>query len=177
MSGTSIFRKEIILLKKEIFYDIDALTYKRSDVSLQQVTPRIADAFASDSSENFDGSMLTRFSDTRDAELRAMLLFCCVNDKDDTADNISGRAQDRYIYHIAADWDIDGDRLKIAASKMHQYIVYGATYDWYSATGISPAPIGISDIDTIGDCIVNILRGRSWISRPLQPFGPATRLL
>lgn len=169
--------KLIRLLKKEIFYDIDALTYKRAESGTIAGSIQNLNGITSDSAENLDGSVLSRFSDARDAELRSLLLFCLESTRESCADNVSDRESPVYEYRLTLSPDFEDTRLQIAATKMHQYIVYGSVLDWYLSVGIMP-PANMTEtaMELLGSEIAGILRGRSWTARPMQPFGPADRL-
>lgn len=162
---------KISLKKNEILYDIDALTYKKTEASLQDADIKIRNAVSSDSTENLDGSIISRFADYRDSELREMLMFCLRPNPVPYADNIQEQAPS-YEYRLVVDRRFDGNRLRIAAQKMHQYIVMGATYDWYINLSVTP-PFSRMEIESTGEEIVGMLRGRSWRTRPMQPFGPS----
>lgn len=169
--------KIIRLVKKEIFYDIDALTYKRAESGTISGSIQNMNGISSDSSENLDGSILSRFADARDTEIRSLLLFCLKDRQESYADNVNDRESPVYEYWLTLPPDFEDSRLQIAATKMHQYIVYGSVLDWDLSMGIMPpANMTESSIDSLGAEIAGLLRGRSWRTRPMQPFGPAYRI-
>ena len=55
---------------------------------------------------------------------------------------------------------------------MHEYLVRGTLYDWYTSIGMK-AQDDEYTLQDLEDDVAGAFRGNSWINRPLQPFGPA----
>lgn len=166
----------IRLVKKEIFYDIDAITYKRADIGMTGASAQSQNAASSDSSENLDGSVLSRFADARDAELRSMLLFCLDDNRKSFADNVSSKEASTYEYSLVLPPEFEDNRLDMVTTKIHKYIVYGTLFDWFMTLGLNPQ-VSMAELDALGEEIVGLLRGKSWTKRPIQPFGPAGHII
>lgn len=163
----------IKLYKAIIDKDIDSLTAKRVDASLDQASDRSQNAVASDATERLDGRIITRYRDLRDAKLRARLKFCLVKDTntDLCSDNVV-RATPAYIYRLNVNDDFTQDDLDVLSTKMHDYILRGAVRDWYLGAGLPVA----DDEDSLEELVTDIassFRGKSYGRRPMQPFGPA----
>lgn len=162
----------ITLYKKEIFYDMDANSYKRVDASMPEQNPKSRNAIQSDISESLDASIMDRICDNRDAHLRMRLMWCLKGNSIDKADNIPGNDAS-YEYILEVPEDFKGDKVKVLAVKMHDYIVRGGLLDWYYRCGIASGTMS-DDVMALENDIIDILRPSSG-KRPMQPFGPAKR--
>lgn len=172
----------IHLSKKEIDYDIDARTYKRNDATPdlandRESSERIANAVSSDTSEDLDGSIIVRYRDLRDAMLRKYLKFCLV--KPCTEDCHFSNVPDldrEYKYVLNVPDEMTNSDIQSICARMHEYIVRGTLYDWYTGMGMKATDDEFA-IDELADDLAGDLRGNSWVNRPLQPFGPAKNIL
>lgn len=151
--------------------DIDALTYKYSNVAISKADPRAIDEVASDREDNLDASILARLVGFRDAEIRKRLLFCLV---DSEKEEVTSAPEDEFVYQLELPSSYKTDALKVLCSKIHEYLVKGGLLDWYTQMGVNT---NISRLDqqvtALESSIVSLIRVPSGVKRPLQPFGPA----
>lgn len=162
----------IRLLKTKIDEDIDHRTFKRMEVSLQG-TPEVSkDAAASDTEEDHDAVIVTRYRDYRDAKLRKRLVRYLTNGipSSEFAD-ILRSPRPEYVYTFSLPDDTRTELMAALKDMMHEYIVRGTIYDWYKYAGLQPTDSEASLEDMEND-ILNSLRGKPVTTRPLQPFGP-----
>ena len=166
------------LLKKEIDYDIDARSFKRNDASPalagdSESAERIANAISSDSSETLDGSLIVRYRDLRDARLRKALKFCLVKPEHEEYEFSNVPVYDKeYTYKLNLPDEMTSDQIRGIVTRMHEYLVRGTLYDWYTSIGMK-AQDDEYTLQDLEDEVAGAFRGQSWINRPLQPFGPA----
>lgn len=162
----------IELLKHRILEDIDAMTYKRMESTMAGEPDRVQNSLSSDAQDALDKGLLHRYMQTRDAHLRRKLAFCLV--KEEVSEiNVSNRLktdEPSFIYVINAPEGFDVNAAEALTDLMHRYIVDGSIYDWYSYQHIDCFinPDHLTDMESE---VSRRLR-KSYIARPLQPFGP-----
>lgn len=163
----------ITLYKQAVHYDIDALTYKLTESTMQGADQKAKSAVASDRSDVFDASVLARLTDYRDATLRRRLLFCLAEENVESFDNKPDTAE-TYEYNLIVPGGFRDVSLKTIGMKMHEYLVKGGLLDWYIQTGVitNTAPLS-EQVAALESEIVSMLRVPSSLKKPLQPFGPA----
>ena len=164
----------ITLYKKELYTDIDAKTFKRTDASLVQHPERTQNAVASDTKEELDELLLMRYCDLWDARLRRRLKFCIVDDGNVLTYTDAPEDNDRYTYNLQLDDLLTSSDVRAIGTLMHNFIVRGALHDWYLHCGVDIT--GVESLDALQDLedeITSGLRGRSYGRKPMQPFGPA----
>ena len=167
MTGT------ITIYKKDVLEDIDALTYKRVESTMAGQPERVQNSVSSDSKEELDKYLLHRYMQTRDAMLRKKLAFCLVKDTS-TEINVSSRLkidEPAFIYKLTVPEGFDADAASVLASMMHRYLVDGSIYDWYAYQHMD-CHVTVDQLDDMERNISRSLR-KSYVARPLQPFGPA----
>lgn len=167
--------RTITLYKKAIHYDIDALTYKLTEATMQGVDQKAKSAVASDYKDTFDASVLGRLTDYRDATLRRRMQFCIAQDEEITSfDNRPKNAESSYVFKLKLPIGFKDAGLETLGTKMHEYMVKGGLLDWYIQTGVSVniAPLK-EQVSELEDSIINMIRVPSTMKKPLQPFGPA----
>lgn len=163
----------ITLYKQNVHYDIDALTYKLTEATMQAADQKAKSAVASDKDEAFDASVLARLTDYRDATLRRKLQFCLKEEEITSFDN-KPSGDESYIYTLIVPVGFKDVMLKTIGTKMHEYMVKGGLLDWYIQTGTSTNIRPLSDqVAELESEIVGMLRVPSNLKKPLQPFGPA----
>ena len=161
----------ITIYKKAILEDIDAQTFKRVDGVLAAEPDQVKNALSSDSSETLDEHILHRHMEQRDAAIKRRLTFCLAPDVEDlSVDNLLEIDIPTFVYKLLVPDTCDKQRLKVIAQKMHNYIVNGAIYDWYSTQNMK-GNVSAAELESMEDDIVCMLRS-SFVKRPLQPFGP-----
>lgn len=162
----------IRLLKTKIDEDIDHRTFKRMEVSLQG-TPEVSkDAAASDTEEDHDAVIVTRYRDYRDAKLRKRLVRYLTNEipSSEFAD-ILRSPRPEYVYTFSLPDDTRTELMAALKDMMHEYIVRGTIYDWYKYAGLQPTDSEAS-LEEMENDLLFYLRGKPTTTRPLQPFGP-----
>lgn len=165
---------KIEIFKNPIYDFIDEATNKRVDATMDQSSDRTQNAVSSDQEDNNDLHLLQEYCDRRDSTLRMKLRFCLSSDTSEDELSFTNNYEDSisYIYNLAVDESINKGDIQVVGRKMEEYIKRGALLDWYIYENIEPTDSEMA-IDNILDEIVNILRGRSWGRKPMQPFGPA----
>lgn len=159
--------KRIILHKNQVLHDIESLAYKFSEAA--GLEPKQKNVVAADHNEGLDADILSRMMDLRDARLRKRLRFVLSRTDNSVAcDKPNGAGE--FVYDIVVE-DIDGHDLESAKTLMHEYMVRGSLREWYLQLGIQTA-ITAEEVDMMEEEIVSILRGKSFIKAPMQPFGP-----
>lgn len=161
----------ITIYKKAVLAAIDAQTFKRVDGVLSGESEQVKNAVSSDSSESLDEHILHEHMETRDANIRKRLRFCLDKDMEDlSVSNLMDVEVPTFDYKLQVPETFDKQRLKILARKMHDYMVQGVLYDWYSTQNMK-GNVSASELGDMEDEIVSMLRS-SYVKRPLQPFGP-----
>lgn len=165
--------RKVTLHKKAVHYDIDALTYKLTEATMQEADHKVKSAVASDREEIFDASVLGRLTDYRDATLRRRLQFC-LKEEEVTEFTNKPIEEPAYLYEFVLSIGFKDTNLHNLGTKMHEYLVKGALLDWYVQMGVNvntkPLEAQVADLEL---SIVNMVRVPSTLRKPLQPFGPA----
>ena len=161
----------ITIYKKAVLADIDAQTFKRVDGVLSGESDQTKNALSSDSAEHLDEHILHGHMETRDANIRKRLAFCLdFYEEDLSVSNLLEMDIPTFVYNLSVPDVFDGQRLKILARKIHNYIVQGSLHDWY-ATQNMKGNVSLEELEDMESEIVCMLRS-SFVKRPLQPFGP-----
>lgn len=165
-------RATITIRKQYVLADIDSLTYKRTDGVMSDQTDQFKNAVASDSEEELDKMLLHRFMEDRDAQIRARIAFCLVQDEVEelSATNDPRVSEPDFTYRINVPDHFTNDTVNALSRRIHQYLVDGSTYDWYSKQGLSYS-VSSEQLDQMLTDIGVSLR-KPFVKRPLQPFGP-----
>ena len=164
--------RKITLLKEGILYDIDALTFKLTEATMQGVDPKSKSAVASDRGDDLDSSILNRLADYRDATIRQRLQFCLKAVEITEYTNKPSEETD-YVYDLVLPVAFKDASLQMVGTKIHEYIVKGALLDWYTQMGVATNLNALTNqVAEIEGSIVNMLRVPSCSKKPLQPFGP-----
>lgn len=165
--------RNITLYKQNVHYDIDALTYKLTESTMQGADIKAKSTVASDKDDAFDASVLARLTDYRDATLRKRLQFC-LKDKEIVSFNNKPVKDEAYVYDMVVPVGFKDFMLATIGTKMHEYLVKGGLLDWYIQTGvnvnITPLANQVAELESE---IVGMLRVPNNLKKPLQPFGPA----
>ena len=165
----------IDLIKQRILDDIDAMTYKRMESTMAGQPESVQNSLSSDSHDDLDKGLLHRFMQSRDAQLRRKLAFCLVKKQSDEirATNKLKTDEPSFKYHINVPDGFDCDAADVLADLMHRYIVDGSIFDWYAYQHMECFITAemLKDME----CEVSRQLRKSYVSRPLQPFGPQKR--
>lgn len=163
----------IRLSKAILDNDIDQRTYKRVEASLQNASETSKDAVASDTQEDHDASIITRYRDHRDAKIRKRLIRFLVTEvpSHEFVNRPKSPFPD-YLYVFRVKDDFRTEIMEAIKDDLHEYIVRGTLHDWYKHAGI-PAVDTDQELEEMENDILNTLRGKPTnTTRPLQPFGP-----
>ena len=166
--------RKITVYKREVFEDIELLTYKHVESSDMQGAGK-RNAVSADTTEGLDGKIIIRLVEFRDAKLRKLIPFALAKKCDLGADDVMTLEDDRYHYWLKLPEDYDDNLMEPIAEYFHRFLVWGALYDWYGNMGNPQANFYKNDLDELEDDIRNTLRKPSIAKKPMQPFGPAKR--
>lgn len=159
--------RRIRLGREGIFRDIDCLTFKLAETVVAE--PEARDKVASDSEDSLDGALITSFMDARAAQLRKRLAFCleceCTVSVDDGSD-----LEPDYEFRFRLPAAFKDSNLKVAAKKMHDYLVKGSVLDWYTQTGTGYGAALIGEVVELESQIVDIFRVPGFVSHPGLSF-------
>jgi len=166
--------RKITVYKRDVYDDIELLTYKHVEGSdIQGAEKR--NAVSADTTEGLDGRIIIRLVAFRDAQLRKLMPFAMAKRTDLGADDVMTLDDDRFHYWLKLPEDFDDNLLEPLAEYFHRFLVWGALYDWYGQLGNPQAGFYAKDLDELEAEIQNTLRTPSIAKKPLQPFGPAKR--
>ena len=166
-------KAKITLYRKELYLDIDSKTYKFTDASLVEHPERTQNAVMSNVEEDLDELLIMRYCDLWDARMRRKLKFCIKDEDEVLTYNDAPDNSDRYEYDLTLDDSITASDVKSVGTLMHNFIVRGALFDWYTHCGLAPLDT-LDELQNLEDEITSALRGRSYGHKPMQPFGPAS---
>ena len=163
----------ITLSKAMLDNDIDQRTYKRMEASLQNLNETSKDAVASDTEEDHDAEIISRYRDYRDAKIRKRLVKYLVTEvPSHVFTNRPKSPFPDYLYVFRVNDDFRTETMEAIKDLLHEYIIRGTLYDWYRYAGL-PTTDTAKDLEDMEDEILSDLRGRPDVNaRPLQPFGP-----
>ena len=166
--------RKIVVYKREVYDDVELLTFKRVEGSdIQGAEKR--NAVAADTTESLDGRIVVRLVAFRDAQLRKIMPFAMAKRSDFKADDVMTLEDDRFHYWLKLPEDFDDNLLEPLAEYFHRFLVWGTLYDWYGGIGDPQAAFYAKDLEELEAEIQNTLRTPSICKKPLQPFGPAKK--
>lgn len=169
--------RTITAYKDRVYLDIDALTYKFMEAQ-KAPTPSQENAISSDVHEPLDTEILQFHVDHQDARLRKRFRYAFAEGEEVIEADNSETGEAAYIYNLQLPVHFKDEALKGIAILIHDFLVWGALYDWYLACGyLQQAGAIKAKVDKIEEDLASDLRTPSWTKRPLQPFGPARKKL
>lgn len=174
--GNKVRPRKVEVMKQEVYDDIDRFTYKYMDASGPD-DPKRKNAISADTVERLDGNVIARLVNFRDAKLRRLIQFALIGIHDEYAVDIISLENDRYHYFMLLPETFDDNLLQPLAEYFHRFLVWGTLFDWYGLMGLDQANFYAAELDEVEREITDILRTPSVIKKPLQPFGPARKLL
>ena len=162
--------RDINIHKDEVYKDVDRATFKYTETSVPELHQK--DAVSSDTNERLDRAIVERKLSLRDAKLRVLLQRHLRSGRTTVASNT---IEDRDVlqYHLLLREEFNDNLLQPVAEFIHQYLVYGILFDWYSDMGMAQAASYGTQLSSIENEIKSLLFGPSIVKRPMQPFGPA----
>lgn len=168
--------RTIRIFKPLVYQDIDRITFKHADVS-GIPEPSRRDSIASDVHEHLDGAIIERYVEYRHARL-CKKLQRVLSDEDVLSANDGLPADEGvFFYKLELNEQFNDSTLRALAEFIHRYLVWGVLYDWYSQFGMQQAAVYGAELKEIEDSISGALNSPSIRRRPMQPFGPAERII
>lgn len=164
-------RRRLVLYKNNILHDIDVLSYKLAETSIQG---DVKDSVASDSEDALDGSVMGRLMDSREASLRKKLGFC-LNEAEIFEVSNSSEPEEQYIYDFHLPVSFKDIELKTAVSLMHDYLVKATLMDWYTHIGTTFGAALSIDVLQLESKVVDIFRKPGFVSHPEMIYCPSYR--
>lgn len=162
------------IYKNNVLSDIERFSYKHAEGV--QLDVKVSNAISADNSENLDGNILAEYVEFRDAKLRKKLSAYLAQEAVTQADD-EHESEGLFEYHLSLPMEFKDSNLKPLARFIHRYLVWGALFDWYSQFNMSVAGVYGSQLETIEDSITDFVKVPSVAKRPLQPFGPAKKMI
>lgn len=161
-------KHEIRIYKKELFYDIDSLTYKYAVLNDTGVAGNYA---AQTDDSELDRSILTRMMDHRDADVRMLLQRRLSDVGIQHADDVPSMKDEFYSYVLEMPASWPSSLLVPLARCIHEYIVHGTLKEYYQSNSPRLNPRNIADTDDLKMKISHMAKTRKGaVKRPLQPF-------
>lgn len=149
----------ITIKKKELFYDIDALTHGMSEAIGQAGTPQQADAIASETDVQIDNRTVTRFAESRYGTLRSRLRKFLADGTSTSGDNTLD-TDTGYVFTFSVSPETTERALASLAPLLHEYFVKGILVDWYTSKGSEKGNIYVQRLPEIEKEIVTLLYER-----------------
>lgn len=161
---------EAVIELEDVYDDVDVYTYKFADT--RQLEPEsLHTGSQSDKEAPLDRRMMDRSIEYWDTRVRFFLQSSLV----DTQFMVT---PGRLVYVVEFPEEVSGGMVKMLQKIIRRYIVWGVLYDWYSkSAGLEQASVYLAELRSIERDIINVLRVPSRQKRPMQPFGPAGKLL
>lgn len=167
----------ITIFKSEVYDEIQSVTYKYGEAALEKAAEKTVDALTSDMDEAVDDLIIRRAVEYYDARLRTRLRFAMQQESDTQADDML-QQDDVFAYNLSVDSSINDSIIQAVTVKIHNFLIWGGLYRWYLKHGFTAQAAAYkSELDEMEDDIVNTFKAPNKAKRPLQPFGPARKLL
>lgn len=164
-------RRIIKISRKYIYEDIDTYTYKYAEAS-SIPEPQQRDAISSDSHERPDGHMLARNVEYREAQVRTLLKRFIESENQVIIADDELRQNPYIIFKLIVPDELKDEMLKSVATYIHNYLVFGALFDWYGkGMGSKQAAAYAAELEDIETNITNIMVCETVIIPPLNPWG------
>ena len=169
--------KVITIYKQAVYDDVDANSYKYAEAR-PEMAPQQGNAVASDTAERLDGHIIARNVGFRDAQLRRLITFALKDDVPVNAANDAMTLSESFVYNLELFYDFKDAMVKPLTEYIHRYLVWGTLFDWYGASlGDQQYKFYENQLKDIENGIVDFIVGPQVCQRPLQPFGPAQKMI
>lgn len=169
--------KVITIYKQRVYEDVDSNSYKYAEARPDMATQQ-GNAVASDSAERLDGHVIARHVGFRDAKLRKLITFALKDDTPVETANDNMVLDESFVYRLELYDEFKDSMLEPLKEYMHRYLVWGTLYDWFGASlGDRQAQFYEKELKDIENGIIDFIVGPSVGKRPLQPFGPAQKMI
>ena len=127
--------RTITIPKKDIFFDVDAVTHIYARATEANGLRR-ADALESDSEDTFAERHLTSRADKRVGELEERLSRFLASPASPVASaTVAIGTATSYVFTLHVEDAFQDELLEPLAKAMEQYIAHGVTSDWFTAAG------------------------------------------
>lgn len=129
--------KTITIYKKDICYDIDAITHAYGKVHHADASFKQVDGMSTDVGELNDLGIMTRCADARYSALKDVMAFVIKEEDCDATDDVLALdASGSYTFAIEINSRFEDKNLEPIARLIHEYMVKGTLKDWYEAIGV-----------------------------------------
>lgn len=155
-------QRKITIHKSQVLYDMDAMTYKLSEVAIDGDS---GDKFSTDTEDRLDGTIVSQFIESREALLRKRLAFCLVPEEILEVDNMGSLDAD-YVFNFILPQSFNDGDLRPAMKFMHDYIVRGALADWYTSLGTNYGIAFAQQAETDENMLLDIFRVPGFVRHP-----------
>lgn len=151
--------RTITIAKKDIFFDVDAVTHVFARAT-ETGNLRRADAMESDTGDTFAAALLTRFTDQRAGELGEHIsrFLATPGSAVSEASAALGTATS-YTFSLHVEDAFQDEQMNPLATAMESYMAHGATADWYTSVGDAQAnayqQMLPADLIRIKECLIN----------------------
>ena len=147
-------QRKITLHKDLLLHDIDVMSYKLAETSLQG---EARDNVASDSEDSLDSAVISQLLEAREAELRKKLTFCLRETKIFEIDNVT-ELNGAFVYDLILPVSFKDIELRTAVRLMHDYLVKSVLVDWYTHIGTSFGNALAAELVQLESKVVDIFR-------------------
>ena len=162
-------QRKITLHKSNIVHDIDVLSYKLAETSVDEPA---RDNVASDSENGLDGVVTSQLMDSCEASLRKKLGFCLEDEEILEVDNTAELEAD-YVFKFHLPFSFDDKELRTAVTLMHNYLVKATLMDWYAHIGTNfGAGLG-AEVLQLESKVVDIFRKPGFVTHPEMIYWPS----
>jgi len=125
--------RTITIKKKDVFFDIDALSLSYAEVSGGDNAVRV-DAVSSETDTAAGTRKFKRLADRRAADLNTVMRRFLATVTASSADDQLSTSD--YVYSLTVDDEFEDSMIEPITAEMHDYIVKGALADWFNEIGI-----------------------------------------
>lgn len=165
-------RRKITLHKNLLLHDIDVMSYKLAETSLEG---EARDNVASDSEDGLDGAVIGQLLEAREASLRKRLSFCLLDTEIIEIDNMT-ELEGTYVYDIKLPVSFKDIELRTAVKLMHDYLVNAVLLDWYSKIGTNFGNSLVAEVARLESKVVDIFRKPGFVNHPSTVYYPSYKI-
>lgn len=154
--------RTITIYKKDIYFDIDAVTHTYSREYKDALTAMQRDRLSTDVDEQNDLAIMTRCADIRYAALKNVMAFALQTETSTaTNDSLSLDATGSYTFTLSINSRFEDKNLTAITALIHEYMVKGTLKDWYELIGIPRGDLYSARLKEIEQTIKSLLIHRS----------------
>ena len=153
-------QRKITLHKNLLLHDIDVMSYKLAETSLQG---EVRDNVASDSEDGLDGAVIGQLLEAREAALRKKLAFCLKETEIIEIDNVT-ELEGTFVYDLVLPESFKDIELRTAVKLMHDCLVKGVLMDWYVYIGTNFGNALAAEVVQLESKVVDIFRKPGFVN-------------